>query len=363
MTKKQISFNFIARLKKRKKFLIGFVLLLVLGFFLVGKPSEALFGKKEPLKTVTVKQESIKQTVSASGEIRAENSAQLQFVSPGKVAWMGVKKGDKVKKRQAVASLDKRKLEKSLKQTMLTYMKQRWGFEQTQDDYDIEGRPLEKVILTDAEKRILELAQFDLDISVLSVEIAKITAGEAVLISPINGTVVDDGGITAGENLTLAGLSTTTIKIIDFSSLKFVAQVDEVDYGKIREGQKVEISLDAFPDEVFEGKVIYIGKEGVKTVGGGVTISIDIQLTSVDEKLALGLTGEAGFILEEKESSLVVPKEYVKTKNGESVVYILKDNQPEARVVKIGLTTLSQMEILEGLKKGEEIVLVKNNKK
>jgi len=96
MTKKQISFNFIARLKKRKKFLIGFVLLLVLGFFLVGKPSEALFGKKEPLKTVTVKQESIKQTVSASGEIRAENSAQLQFVSPGKIAWMGVKKGDKL---------------------------------------------------------------------------------------------------------------------------------------------------------------------------------------------------------------------------------------------------------------------------
>jgi len=114
---------------------------------------------------------------------------------------------------------------------------------------------------------------------------------------------------------------------------------------------------------VFAGTVSYIGKEGVKTAGGGVTIPIDIQFNSDGNNLAVGLNGDVEFVVEEKESVLIVPKEYVKTKNSDSIVYILKDGKPEERKVKTGLTTLSQVEITEGLEKDEEIVLVKNNKK
>ena len=183
------------------------------------------------------------------------------------------------------------------------------------------------------------------------------------MVSPIAGEITAIKGITVGEQLVAIALANSYIKVVDFSSLYFVVQVDEVDYGKIKTEQKVEIALDSFPEETYEGIVTYIGKEGIKTASGGITIPVDIQFNSDAESLVVGLNGDAEFIIEEKESVLVIPKEYVKTKNGESMVYVLKDDKPEERKVATGLSTLSKIEIIEGLVEGEEIVLVKNSKK
>ena len=353
--KLKVSF-FINKAKQKKKLIIGLAVLLLVGFLITGKPL-GLLGEKEELKTTKVEQKTLRETVSASGKIEAENSSQLHFTFPAKVVWLGVKKGDVVKKGQALASLDKRDLELKLKKSLRDYSKERWDFEE-----DKEVTYKDKVI-TDTIKRILEKNQFDLDKAVADVELADIVVKNAILISPINGTVTEIEGILAGDSLIAATLAASYIKVVDLSSLKFVAQVDEVDYGKIKVGQKVEIALDSFPDKVFAGTVSYIGKEGVKTAGGGVTIPIDIQFNSDGNNLAVGLNGDVEFVVEEKESVLIVPKEYVKTKNSDSIVYILKDGKPEERKVKTGLTTLSQVEITEGLEKDEEIVLVKNNKK
>jgi len=359
--KPKVSF-FIEKAKRKKKLIIGLAVLLFLGFIFVRRPS-GLLGEKEELKTTKVEQKALRDTVSASGKIEAENSAKLHFPTPAKVVWVGAKKGDTVKKWQSLASLDRRQLEKNLKKKLLDYMDERWDFEQTHDDYDIDGRPLDAVILTDAEKRIAEKAQFSLDKLVLDVEISDLVLKESVLVSPISGTVTEVEGMLAGDNLIAATLATSHIKVVDLSSLKFVAQVDEVDYGKIEVGQKVEIALDSFSDETFEGAVSYIGKEGVKTAGGGVTIPIEIDFNQNGNEFAVGLNGDVEFIVEEKEGVLVIPKEYVKTKNSDGIVYVLKDGKPEERKVKTGLTTLLQVEIIEGLTKDEEIVLVKNNKK
>jgi len=353
--KLKVSF-FVEKAKQRKKLIIGLAVLLLVGFLITGKPL-GLLGEKEELKTTKVEQKTLRETVSASGKIEAENSSQLHFTFPAKVVWLGVKKGDVVKKGQALASLDKRDLELKLKKSLRDYSKERWDFEE-----DKEVTYKDKVI-TDTIKRILEKNQFDLDKAVADVELADIVVKNVILISPINGTVTEIEGILAGDSLIAATLAASYIKVVDLSSLKFVAQVDEVDYGKIKVGQKVEIALDSFPDKVFAGTVSYIGKEGVKTAGGGVTIPIDIQFNSDGNNLAVGLNGDVEFVVEEKESVLIVPKEYVKTKNSDSIVYILKDGKPEERKVKTGLTTLSQVEITEGLEKDEEIVLVKNNKK
>jgi len=353
--KLKVSF-FINKAKQKKKLIIGLAVLLLVGFLIAGKPL-GLLGEKEELKTTKVEQKTLKETVSASGKIETENSSQLHFTFPAKVVWLGVKKGDVVRKGQALASLDKRDLELKLKKSLRDYSKERWDFEE-----DKEVTYKDKV-MTDTIKRILEKNQFDLDKAVADVELADIVVKNAILISPINGTVTKIEGILAGDSLIATTLAASYIKVVDLSSLKFVAQVDEVDYGKVKMGQKVEITLDSFPGAVFEGTVSFIGKEGVKTAGGGVTIPIDIQFNSDGNNLAVGLSGDVEFVVEEKESVLVVPKEYVKTKNSDSIVYILKDGKPEERKVKTGLSTISQVEIIEGLAENEEIVLVKNNKK
>ena len=69
------------------------------------------------------------------------------------------------------------------------------------------------------------------------------------------------------------------------------------------------------------------------------------------------------FAVSLKENILLIPKEFSKTLNGDNVVYILEDDKPAAKKIKIGLETISQVEILEGLDEGQEIILVNNGKK
>lgn len=354
MSKNKEKQSLLNKIMAKKWYLVVMILMVVGAFYFLNRNGE------EEYRTTAVSKQSITESINASGEVIAKDSAELRFNTPSKVVWVGVKKGDRVKKWQAVASLDKRTLENNLKKKLLDYQTTRWDFEQNQDDYDVNGRALEQVILTDEEKRILEKSQFGLDKSVLDVEISELAAKEAVLISPIEGTVISDGGFVAGENLTPASLSTDYIKVANLSTLQFKVQVDEVDFGKITMGQSVKVVLDAFPDDVFSGKVVFINKEGTKTLSGGVTVPIEVAFDEVDERLVLGLSGEADFIIEEKQNALVVPREFIKSDNDNQVVYVLVDGKPEKVTVTTGLMTMSQTEISSGLKEGQEIILVKN---
>lgn len=354
MSKNKEKQNLFNRLMANKWYLVIMVLIAVGAFYFL-KPN----GEEE-YRATTVSKQDITESINASGEVIAKDSAELRFNTPSKVVWVGVKKGDHVKKGQAVASLDKRTLEKNLKKKLLDYQTTRWDFEQNQDDYDVNGRALEQVILTDEEKRILEKSQFGLDKSVLDVEISELAAREAVLISPIEGTVISDGGFVSGENLTLTSLSTDYMKVANLSTLQFKVQVDEVDFGKITIGQSVKVVLDAFPNEVFSGKVAFINKEGVKTLSGGVTVPIEVAFDEVDDRLVLGLSGEADFIIEEKQNVLVVPREFIKSDNDNQIVYVLVDGKPEKVIVTTGLTTMAQTEVSSGLNEGQEIIIVKN---
>ncbi len=355
MSKSSIKQTIFGRLIKAK-WLILVVVVIGLGMFAI-----ASRNNQEDWHTTTVKRQDITESVNASGELQAKQYAELRFNTPSKVVWLGVEKGDQVKKWQSVASLDKRTLEKNLRKKLLDYQTTRWDFEQTQDNYDINGRQLTEVVLTEEEKRILEKSQFGLDKSVLDVEIADLAARDAVLISPIEGTVISTGGLVAGENLTATNLGTKFIKIADLSTLQFVALVDEVDYGKIHPGQKVNIILDAFPDETFEGTVSFINKEGVKNISGGVTIPIEVTLATPDDRLVVGLSGEADFVIEQKENALSVPREFILTKEGKTYVYILENNKPVMKEVTTGLSTISQTEIISGVGENQELVLIKNN--
>lgn len=351
-TQKQTIFS---RLSKAK-WLLLIAVIAGLGIFYF-----ASNNNQEDLRTTTVKRQDITESINASGELQAKQYAELRFNTPSKLVWLGVEKGDQIKKWQSVASLDKRTLEKNLRKKLLDYQTTRWDFEQTQDNYDIDGKQLSEVILTDAEKRILEKTQFGLDKSVIDVEIADLAAKDAVLISPIAGTVISTGGLVAGENLTATNLATKFIKVADLSTLQFVALVDEVDYGRINIGQKAKVMLDAFPDETFAGTVSFINKEGVKNISGGVTIPIEITLDTKDDRLVLGLSGEADFIVQEKSNALTVPREFIQTKDGKTYVYVMEKNQPVIKEVVTGLSTISQTEIISGLEENQELVLIKNN--
>ena len=141
-------------------------------------------GKTE--KTVTVKQGDLTQTLELSGHLQAEENLTLRFQTSGLLTWVAVKEGDWVRRGQALATLDRRALEKTLKKELNDYSKERADFEQDQDDHKLvrEGLVIDYEI-----RRILDKAQWDLENSVIDVELADLSHRLAVLSSPIAGIV------------------------------------------------------------------------------------------------------------------------------------------------------------------------------
>lgn len=332
---------------------LGLFLFFLLIFFLKIKPT--LKSPEEKYQTTTVKKGNLQITVSASGKVEAENQVTLRFQTGGLLSWLGVKEGDRVKKWQVIASLDTRELEKDLKKKLLTYMNQRWDFEQTQDNYNVEGRPLNELVLTDEEKRILEKAQFNLDSAVLDVEIKDLAIKLAKLVSPIEGIVVETEPSLAGVNI----LPTNSyFTIADPTTMKFVADVDEVDIGKVKLDQKAIITLDAYEKESFEGKVSKIGFAAITTKGGGTAFPVEISLPeNSNERFKWGMNGDVEIVVNEVNNVLIIPSEAIIKKGGKNYVEVLENKKIKEKEIKIGLEGENEVEVISGLKEGEILVI------
>lgn len=336
--------------KKRLPFLIGIFLLIaiVAGIFILKRRS------KEEFKTTKVIKKDLVKAISASGKIKSEKEIDLKFQTSGKLTWVGVKEGDQVKKWQAIASLDKRELEKTLKKELVDYMNERWNFEQDRDTYDITTDDLDRYTLTNAVRRILEKAQFDLNRDVLDVEIANIVLELATLVTPIDGIVTHIDVPVSGVNITPAKAIFT---VADPDEVIFEANVDEVDIGQIKEGQETILTLDAYLEETIESKVIQVGFEAITTRGGGTAFPVKIQLPeNKNLGFKLGMNGDLEIILDKKENALVVPASSIMKRKEKYYVFVVKNGVAKKQEVKIGLETETETEIRQGLNEKDEVI-------
>ncbi len=349
-------------MKKNKILKIIIILLILLGFFFVIKKTKA--KNKKIKRQETVQKKEIIEKISASGETKAEKSVKLRFIAPSKIVWLGVEEGDKVKKYQAIVSVDQRELQKNLEKTLLAYKINKWDYDQLDDDYDVHGRNIDEVPLTDAQKRTLEKALFRTQMSVIDVELANIAKQNATLVSPIDGVVIDIQGFKQGVNLTPSDVATSYVHIIDPNTLKFYANIDEIDYSKLFIGQEAIITLDAYPDKSFEGEITYIAKKGFKTLNGGIVIPVRVSFKNKPDNLIENLSGDVDIIVNKKENTIVINKEFIKNKNGKKIVYKLTpDNEIKEQEITTGIDNITEVEVTSGLNEGDTIVLIENEEK
>lgn len=345
---------------KKKIIFTVIALLLIIGLI---KGYLYFQAKKEPQYELTsVKKGKIDQTVSASGKIQTGKEVTLQFQTSGKLAWVGVKEGDKVNQWQAVAGLDVVELEKKLKKELNDYLNERWDFDQSREDYLITTDDLEKYTLTNAVRRILEKNQFDLNNTVLDVEIAHLAVDLATLVSPIEGIVTKMESPVAGVN------TTPTISRIIISApeeVYFEANIDENDVGQIKASQKAKLFLDAYPEEEFSSEVKEVSFVAVKTSGGGTAFptKIYLDLPNNEEKFKIGMNGDVEIIIAQKENILHLPLEAIKKEKGKKYVRVLENGEIKDIEVKTGLETDTKVEIVEGVEEGEEVIIGKTKNK
>lgn len=334
----------------KKRWYIILIVLAFAGFFLMRKSAVEKQQKKENI--YAVKRKTIRETVSLSGEIAAEEKATLRFQSSGRLAWVGVKKGDFVKKYQTIASLDQRDIKNRLKKYLNTYVSQRLSFEQTRDDYWNKQFDLSETIRRSAQ-RSLEDSQYDLENSVLDVELQSLSLEYANLWTPIEGIITGLDVPQSGVNITPAGAQ---FEVVNPKSVYFSASVDQSEVVKLREGLTAEISLDAYDGEKISGSIYFIAfspKQG--ETGTVYEVKIRLPGTNDSYRYKLGMTGDATFMVKERKNILAIPQSFVKSENGKSYVYTKQQEKKKKTFMKPGEEVDSYLEIKDGLQEGTVI--------
>jgi len=328
----------------KKRWYVLIVLFIAAAFFLYKKIIIKSQIKAED--TYVVKRQNLKETLSLSGEIDAEEKVSLKFQTSGMLNWVGVKEGDWVKRYQTIASLDQRELEKSLKKSLNTYMKTRWDYDQTNEDYKDQA-------VTDAIQRIKDKAGFDLDNAVIDVELKDIALKYASLYSPIEGIVTHIEVPYAGVNITPA---TAQFDIVNPKTIYFSAKVDQTEVVKLKENLTGVINLDPYPDLEIKGSIktiSFVPKEG--ETGTVYEVKIAINDNNDDYKYRLGMTGDVSFELQDKKDVIAIPASFVKTENGKNYVWKLEAGKRTKTYIKIGEEIDGEVEVLSGLKEEDVI--------
>ena len=318
-------------IKKRWYIFVG--ILIVIGSTFYQTSTTKLKAKKEKL-SYTVRRQTIKEELSLSGEIVAEEHVTLRFQSSGRLTWVGVKEGDYVKKFQGVASLDQREVQQNLKKYLNTFVNERLDFDQELQDSQIKYTG---GLSEDARRealRVLDKAQYDLNNAITDVELKNLAIEYSYLYSPIEGIVVRVGSPYAGVNITP---TQAEIEIINPKSVYFSVTADQTEAVKLKEGKKGDIIFDAYPDEQIKGEVkniSFIPKEGA--TGTVYEVRMYFSYDNSDYKFRVGMTGDIDFVLRQRKNVLAIPTAYIKTEKGKKYVWKLKNNKKTKTFIILG---------------------------
>ncbi len=185
-------------------------------------------------------------------------------------------------------------------------------------------------------------------------------------IAPISGIVKPpnrSGPLSRGKVVQKGDL---LVEIADFARMAVVTQVDEVEVTRVRPGQPVTVVGDAFPDLVLPGEVSYVSASSDSRSGsrGGV-VQFEVVATleplgeADRERLREGMSAQVEIVVYRNPEALLVPIDSVRRRGGGHSVQVVNPatGQVDERPVVVGLTTLSEVEVLEGLAPGEDVVL------
>ena len=169
------------------------------------------------------------------------------------------------------------------------------------------------------------------------------------LFSPISGKIVESKAVLGA----MVDQSVEILTLMDPSLLWVEAEIYERDIARVRVGQDAEIAVPAYPGEVFKGRISFVGdvlREETRTI----TVRTDVR--NPDSKLKPGMFADVTLDVAEDGRALVVPQEAILDDSGDSIVFVPVAGGYAPRVVKVGLRDNGWIQILEGLRDGEEVV-------
>lgn len=386
---KHISGN-IKKLRLKKK-LMGIVVALFIGSFLITKiffPSQ----NQSTYQTSQAERGTLIKTITASGQITAANNVAMTIQAAGVVKEVYVKNGDSVTQGQKIAelTLDQASQQKAAA-AYASYLSaqnnlnsatakmnslQSALFKANQTFINDKGIPNPSDSDKANPKYIEENAdwlqaeadytnqQTVIAASQASLNSASLTLSQtsSTITAPVAGTVrgltITPGAIVmlSSANTNSASTSQVLGSIYQTGPIQAQVALSEIDVVNVSEGQKVTLTLDAFPDSTFTGKLISIDTNGVVS-SGVTTYPAVISFDSDNSHIYPNMGVSANIITKIKNDVIMVPTQAVQTsQNGQSTVRVLKNNSPVSVPVEIGDSNDIQTEITSGINEGDTVV-------
>ena len=284
-------------------------------------------------------------SVSGSGTFQASREADLSFSSGGKLDKLYIEEGDEVTFGETLAELDTSTLELALLQAQATRDEVRYNLNQL------------KSVLRASSDRV-KIAELQLEAAEKAVNEAQKQIDEAVITAPFSGVATyvgaDEGDMLPSPTMAPQAL----IKLIDISSLELEVDIDEVDIASVEPGQRVIIEVDALPEFELEGQVVEI--HPVPFMEGGVVfyqVTVRLGAFSVAD-LMVGMSATADIVIIEHSGVLLIPERAVQPdEEGNPAVKVPAGEEFQFKPVVLGISDGFNVEVLEGLEEGEEVVV------
>lgn len=313
-------------------------------------------------------------SVTATGTIEPVTSVDVGTQVSGVISKLYVDYNSVVKAGEVIAELDRTNLmselssaQASLKSAQSELDYQKTNYERYKALYDkglISANDFEQARLSyvQAQQRTQQQKE--------SVKKAQTNLGYATITSPIDGVVLSKE-VEEGQTVASSFSTPTLFKIArDLTDMRVIADVDEADIGDVKEGQRVTFTVDAFPDDTFEGQVTQVRQEAT-TESNVVTYEVVISAPNDDLKLKPGLTANVVIFTMEAKDVLAVPSkalrftpreamlnsdETITDTDAKEKVWVKEGSNLKAVAVETGMTNGTLTQITKGLKPGTHVL-------
>ncbi len=334
-------------------------------------------GKKEEIinfNTVKVEETNLQNSVTATGTIEPVTSVTVGTQVSGIVSKLYVDYNSVVKRGQVIAELDKTNLISELNTAKANLESSQSALNYQAANYTRYQTLFKKGLVSadDFENAQLSYSQAKQQVAQANENVrrAQTNLGYATITSPIDGVVLSKS-VEEGQTVA-ASFNTPELFTIakDLTNMQVVANVDEADIGEVKDGERVTFTVDAYPNDVFQGRVTQVRQEAT-TTNNVVTYEVVISAPNADLKLKPGLTASVTIFTFERTGVLCVPTKALRFTptqetigkqrklqdcNGKNKVWTLEGNIVKAHAVKIGMADDTHTEIVSGVGKGTAVI-------
>ena len=318
--------------------------------------------------------QNISTSITATGTIEPVTEVEVGTQVSGIIDRIYVDYNSEVHKGQIIAELDKTNLLSELASAQSNLNNSQASLTYQTANYKRYKALYEKGLVSandyENAKLSYEQAVQQVKVQQQNVQKAQTNLGYATITSPIDGIVLSKE-VEEGQTVASA-MTTPTLFIIaqDLTDMRVIADIDEADIGGVKEGQRVSFTVDAFPDDTFEGKVTQVRQEAT-TESNVVTYEVVISAPNEHLKLKPGLTANVTIYTLERNGVLAVPSRAIRFTPNEILlqedetvidtdaptkVWTKEGNTFKAHKVEIGMSNGIYTEIISGIKPGTEVL-------